>query len=753
MGPIEPILVAVGKRTADEKAVCDNALYRDRFTPGYVLRDRDAAEVDALLRKMTLKEKADQLRGTSKGTKDNMNWKDIFRSPDDPKNGIRGFMYRDGPRGLNLEARCPEGDNCYSTAFPVEIARGATFDTNLEYRIGKAAADETLASGNTILLAPSINILRHPAWGRAQESYGEDSYLLGKLGTAFVVGVQEYIPACSKHFLANNVENERQQTDAVMDEQTLREIYGTAFEMTIRDGGVACVMASYNKLNGTNVAENRHVLTEMLRDDFAFKGFVISDWWALANPFKVDLAPAVYQASAKKSLEAGLDLEAPWSLNYEELESLVQEGKLNPSLIERSARRVLTEKVRFHIARLDANIGLKKPLTHLGEKRSIEGNEAHLDLAYEAALKSAVLLKNEKELLPIDRKKVKTVAVLGAVVPYEQRAYADRPSGRVDFSKDVTIGDNGSSRVAVDPKKSIGPEDGIQQAAGKGVRVVRGNTVDVAKNADFVVVIAGLTPGDEGEEYTGAGDRKSFALDAKIKGTPQNDLIEAAAALGKPMVVVLVGGSVIDMPWLQKVPAVVMSWYSGMQGGRALGDLLFGNENFSGKLPLSWPNRWEELPTFDPGVPNPVRMDYYLGYRYYDRNKLTPLFPFGFGKSFTTFKVDNLQVPCASVSKQGVVNVKVDVINTGKTKGDEVVFLFVSYPETKARRSVKELKGFQRVPLNPGQAAQITIPLRIADLKYWNAEKGAWEVESGPVKIMVGSSSADLPLSDVMTVR
>ena len=750
--PKPPVSVARGNRAPVVKNACTDARYEDPLSPGYRLSDAARDTADKLLRRLSLKEKADQIRGTSKGVKAALNWQDIFRSLDNAEKRIRGFRFRDGPRGLNLDAGCREGASCYATVFPTAIARGAAFDPELEYRIGRAVGDETVAAGHTMMLAPTINIVRHPAWGRTQESYGEDPFLLGKLGTAFVVGVQKYVPACAKHFIANNVEEKRSDTNALMDEQTLREVYGAAYEMAIREGGVACIMASYNKVNGIPVVEHSHILTDILRDDFGFEGFVVSDWWALANPFKVDLSPQVYEASAKRSLEAGVDMEMPWSLNYEYLEEMVEKGMIDEALVERSARRVLEQKARFNIANMDAPIGLDRPSTRLGDDASIKGNEAHLNLAYEAALESAVLLKNENGVLPIDTKKVKTVAVLGADVPYAQRKHASKPSGRIDFSTDVALGDLGSSRVNGDPKQSIGPYAGIKMAAGDGITVVRGNSATAAEAADFVVVVVGLTPGDEGEEYTGAGDRRSFALDAKIVGTPQRDLISAAVALGKPMAVVLVGGSVIEMPWLASVPAVVMSWYSGIEGGRALGELLFGKQNFSGKLPLTWPNRFDELPVFDPGVPNPVNMDYYLGYRYYDEKTLTPLFPFGHGESYTTFEYANLEVPCGTVTKDGIVTVKADVTNTGTVSGEEVVFLFVAYPETKARRPVKALKGFTRVRLAPKETRQVTIPLRIRDLRYWDVEKHRWEVETGKVTVMVGGTSNDLPLSDVFEV-
>ncbi len=753
VGWTAPVPVKVENRGPCPKQRCTDARYLDAYSPGYSPDPAVTKKVKETLSTLSLKERADQMRGTPHGPQEDRNWKDIFRSPDNTDNKIRGFVFRDGPRGVNLDAGCKEGHTCYSTAFPVEMARGAAFDTALEHRIGQATGDETLAAGHGFMLSPTINIVRHPAWGRAQESYGEDPYLLGRLASAYIVGVQEYVPACSKHYIANNIEKQRRESNAVLDEQTLREVYGRAYEMTIKDAGVACIMASYNKVNGINAALNRHLLTDLLRDDFGFRGLVVSDWWGLGNNFDVNLEKEKYETVAKGGVEAGCDMEMPWSLNYEHLESLVKRGDLAEEQIATSAARILEQKYRFHIADMNGDMGLKRPITKLDDQGNIVGNEKHLDLAYEAAVETAVLLKNENSTLPIDREKVKTVAVLGQVVPYEQRRYASKPSGKIDFARDVTLGDLGSSRMNADPEKSIGPFDGIRLAAGETVKVVAGDSVKAAKDADFVVVVAGLTPGDEGEEYTGAEDRKSFALDDKIKGTPQTDLIRQAVKLGKPMAVVLVGGSVIDLPWLKEVPAVVMSWYPGIHGGRALGDLLFGIKNFSGKLPLTWPNRWEELPEFDPGAPNEVKMNYFLGYRYYDHKGIKPLFPFGHGLSYTNFAYNNLEVPCGTVTKKGVVQVKVDVVNQGNRSGDEIAFLYVSYPETKARRPVKELKGFARVSLEPGQAKQVTIPLRISDLKYWNTEKSAWEVESGKVKIMVGGNPAAFALSDFVVVE
>jgi beta-glucosidase len=729
------------------KMSCGDSAYGDPYTPGYVQDPAVLAQVQSTLGSMSLAEKVQQMRGTDTGA--NQNYSDIFRTTDNTSKGIRGFLFRDGPRGVNLAAQLPAGKKGYSTSFPVPMARGATFDLDLELRIGIAAGDETTASGNTMLLAPTTNILRHPAWGRAQETYGEDPYLLGRFGSAFVAGVQQFIPACAKHYAANNIENGRASANAQMDEQTLREIYARHFEMMIKDGGVACIMAAYNLVNGTKSTQSKHLLTDLLRSDFGFKGFVLSDWWAMP-PGNGTATTDALKANATQAVQAGLDMELPWAYNYAQLETLTGDGlPLSLAIVNQAAGRILEQKFRFKVAKVGQQGGLKPATTTLSAEGSIENNAAHIQIAQEASLKSMTLLKNDNGTLPIKRT-VKTIAVVGANVSYHV-VLTDQADGQIHFATDPRIGDLGSSRVFPDPAKSSGPFAGIKEIAGASINVVSGADATVAQNADFVVVVAGLTPQDEGEEYTGAGDRSNFQLDGKAGGTLQNNLITQVAALKKPMVVVLEAGSVVDMPWLSQVPAVVMAWYPGMDGGRALGKLLFGDANFSGKLPITWPKQWADEPVFNGGAT--TTMDYFIGYRWFDNKKIAPLFPFGHGLSYTTFQYSNLQVPCSDVTKNGVVDVKVDITNTGNVAGDEVAFLFVSYPSSAARRPAKELKGFYRVSLSPGQSKRVTIPLRVSDLKFWNTSANAWQVESGTVQIMVGPSSADLPLKDTMTVK
>jgi beta-glucosidase len=730
------------------KMECTSNEYCDPYAVGYTPSKDVQQAVNLMLGSMSLSEKADQLRGTNPGG--GSNFSDIFRTPDNNNKGIRGFQFRDGPNGVNLAAQLPQGKNGYSTSFPVPMARAATFDIDLEYKIGLAIGDEVLASGNTMMLAPCVNVLRHPAWGRAQETYGEDPYLLGRMGTAFTVGVQQFVPTCVKHYAANNIENGRGSANSEMDEQTLREVYGRHFEMIVRDGGVACVMASYNLVNGKKATQNKHLLNEILRDDFGFQGFVMSDWWAMP-PGTAGASPDALSANAAEAMNAGLDLELPWAYNYQQLEAITGPGKpISEATLTKAASRILEQKYRFKIAKLNETPGLRPPQTTLSDLNSIEDNQDHIAIAHQAALEAITLLKNENHTLPIKKDSVHTIAVIGAEVPYHV-VNTDRASGTIKFYSDPRLGDLGSGRVFPDPAKSTGPLAGIKKIAGSGINVVSGKSASLADNADFVVVVAGLTPEDEGEEYTGAGDRPNFSLDGKSGTNAQNNLIAAVAAKGKPMVVVLEGGSVIDMPWLNNVPAVVMAWYPGMDGGRALGELLFGEANFSGKLPISWPKKWADEPVFNAG--STTQMDYYLGYRHFDKRAIAPLFPFGHGLSYTSFEYSHLQVPCSTINKDAVVNVQVDVKNTGTVKGDEVAYLFVSYPSTSVRRPIKELKGFHRVSLEPGQTKRITFSLRVGDLKYFDMGSNSWKIESGPVQIQVGPNAATLPLKDTMTVN
>lgn len=733
------------------------------YAPGYTPDPTVRSRVQQMMAKMTLPEKADQMRGMPAGPGGAFSFTDIQRSKNTAT--VRGFTYRDGPRGMDLgedingalpNAALVDGQWVgYSTSFPVSIARGASFDLDLEYAIGEAIGDEMQAAGQTVALAPLVNLLRHPLWGRGQESYGEDPFHVGRLASAMTVGIQQHVAATAKAYTAYDIENGRATNNSVMDEQTLRETYGRPFRMVVQDGGVAAVMASYNQVNAVKSTQNPHTLGDVLRGDFGFRGFVISDWWAMPPATDLTVTGDVLALYANDALAAGLDVELPWALTYGSLEQLAAGSPLVAAQIDTAVARILEQKVRFNADSLTGAVGVGAPQTRFANSR-IYCDADHVALAERAALESMVLLKNDDATLPIQG--AHKVAVLGAKVP------VSAPNGGVTqlaFATDTNTGDLGTSRVFHDPAKGVGPFAGIAAAAPAGVTVVAGSTAADASDADFIVVVAGLTAGDEGEEYTPAGDRTSFGLDAKRSDASlQASLIASAAALGKPMVVVLEGSSVMDMPWLSSVPAVVMAFYPGMAGGAALGKLLWGQVdgqayNFSGKLPFTW-SALSDYGTFK-SPSGTTNYDYDEGYRAFDRRAISPMYPFGYGLSYTKFAYRKLQLGCLDMSQGAVLPVAVNVANTGTVAGDEVVMVFVSFPDTAARRPDKELKGFARVHLEAGEEKQVIIPVRLADLDYFQTNAadggtGKWVVETGSVKVMVGGSSAELPLSAVVSV-
>jgi beta-glucosidase len=771
------------------------------FAPGYTPDPAVQQKVDSTVAKMSLTDKAWQMRGTKYGNPFGAQYSDIQRSYD--VTGIRGFRYRDASRGMNLgEDMSGHKPNAgilnsehvgFSTTFPVSMARGAAFDLDLEYAVGEAIGDEMQAAKETLLLAPCMNILRHPFWGRAQETYGEDSFHVGRLATAMVIGVQKHIAANAKHFMAYDIEKKREQNNSEMDEQTLREVYGRHFRMVVQDGGVSSVMASYNKVRGTKSTQNKHTLTDVLRTDFGFKGFVLSDWWAMPASSKASTDPTILKSDAVMAVKAGLDVELPWALSFGQLESIVNtKGGLTEEDINTSAKRVLEQKFRFNADPVNGEVGLGTH--HAGYSKSrISCDGTHIALSEKAALESMVLLKNDGAL-PF-KPSVTKIAVVGATVPYvTTNGGSTNTGGLVNFAQDTRTGDLGSSRVYSDPAKEIGPFAGICMAAGgtpmetrdkntgslvsgtcenaPAVAVTTATTssgdmsavMQAASEADFVVVMAGLTAQDEGEEYTLAADRDSFSLDAKQTDPKymglQDKVVQAVAGLGKPMVVVLEGASVIDMPWLTNpnVSAVVMAWYPGMVGGKALGKLLSGQANFSGKLPITWGKRKEDYDIWNGD--GTTSFGYYVGYHWFDLKGTAPVFPFGYGLSYTTYQYTNLQLGCTDMSQGAVLPVVVNVKNAGTVPGDEIVEVFISFPgrdQSLPRRFARELKGFTRVHLEAGQEKQITIPVRLADLDYFQSdgtmEGGKWAVDTGSMTVSVGTSSDKLTLSKTVMVN
>ena len=730
------------------------------------------ASVSAALSRMSPADKATQMIGVPIGT---LNYWDIMRSPDARVDGlgtIRGYWYRDVDRGVNLDAGQPNredsGDN-FSTVFPVASVRAASWDLDLEKRVGEAVGDETAASLNNVALAPCMNIVRHPYWGRTQETYGEDMYHIGRMASAFTVGLQQYVVGCAKHFAANNIEKGRSWQNAIMNEQTLREIYGRHFEMVVQDGGVGCVMASYNKINGVKNTQNKHLLRDILKapieqGGFGFGGFVISDWWAMPGDQNAppDLDSA--QKLANEALQAGLDLEVPWSLHYS-TETLAEAEQ---SLVDDSARRILEQKYRFKTARDTDPWGARAPKSTLSNG-SISTNLEHEALAEEAELESAVLLTNgtpSAAVLPLtSAEKIAVVgpdevfSLISSSVPKSCGGDLDLLRGpcTFQFATDVALGDRGSSRVNGDPARAVGPFAGIQAAAGSTREVISGNSAAAAESADTVVVVVGYTPGDEGEEYEIAlgGDRSTLDLPPG-----QNAFISSVLDLMKPTVIIVESGSIVNLPWLAHAnqnQATIWAGYGGIRAGAALGKLIFGAANFSGKMPMAWPTQAEldRMPfkTSESQIELYTTMGYFFGYREYDRRKaagqaVNLLFPFGHGLSYSSFEYSQLVVPCQAVTPEAVINVSVDVKNTSSVDGDEIAMLFVKPPSKSARisgdRPVKELKSFARVRVKAGQTLTVQLPLRIRDLRRWEGDAhGKWIIDSGEYTLLVGKNADD----------
>ncbi len=654
------------------------------------------AGIDALIAQMTLKEKVAQLTG-SQGLFDlaimpfRYNYKP-FTAGANRRLGIPPLRFTDGPRGVALH---------HSTCFPVPMARGATFDVELEERVGEAMGVEARAQGADLLGSVCINLLRHPGWGRAQETFGEDPHHLGEMGVAQVRGLQRHVMACVKHFACNSIEESRFKVDVRVDERTLREVYLPHFKKCI-DAGAACVMSAYNQVNGEWCGHHAELQRKILRDEWGFDGYVISDFVFCVR-------------DGVAGIEGGLDVEMPFPWRYgRRLRKRVERGEVSEALIDGAVRNVLRQKLRF--APLE-------PATGVGRARVACGE--HVELAREVARKSIVLLKNESDVLPLDVTQLRRVAVLGPL--------ADVPN----------IGDRGSSRVR--PPRVVTALQGIKGVVGDRVEVHsdRGGNLararKLAREADVVVLVVGLGAVEEGEYIPFprmGGDRMDLDLPRA-----QRELIEAVAEENSRCAVVLEGGSAITVrSWVDRVPALLMAWYPGMEGGRAIAEILFGAVSPSGKLPLTFPRSGEQEVPFDKTASR-VTYGYDHGYRHFDRQGLEPEFPFGFGLSYTRYAYDELAVRTASLGAEDTLRIEVRVTNAGEWAGEEVAQLYIGFDDSVIQRAPRELKGFQRVRLDPGESRQLHFELPVSELAHYDAAAQGWCVEPMTYGLYVGGSS------------
>jgi beta-glucosidase len=648
--------------------------------------------------------------------------------------GIPPVAFTDGPRGVICG---------HSTSFPVSMARAATWDVDLERRVGDVIGKEARAQGANYWGGLCINLVRHPSMGRAEETYGEDPWLTGEMAVAVMQGVQRHnVMACAKHFALNSQETARFKNDVQIDERTLREVYLPHFRKVV-EHDVASFMSAYNKVRGEWCGENRHLLTTILREDWGFRGFVTSDWFLGVH-------------DGAKGVHAGLDIEMPIGKYYgESLKTLVEEGVVPESEIDESVRRILRTKLRY-LTRED-------PMEYPPE---LAAAPEHTALAREVAEKGMVLLKNDGPLLPLDKATTKTIAVVG------------------HLADDENTGDRGSSNVS--PPYRTSALQGIQDYLGSGAVVLHADGSDldevtrVAGEADVVLIVAGsrhdevgeyIVGGEDGKELTGGmavggygrlrpdGPEERGAMVFQMWGQDEptvfaggdrvplslkeRDLtvIEAATKANANCVAALVGGSVFTMEeWKDEVPAILMAWYFGMEGGHALARVLFGEVNPGGKMPLTTPKDETQLPFFDEFA-DVSEYGPYHGYTLVDREGDEPAFPFGHGLSYTTYAYDNLTVGTPEVGPDGRLEVTVDVTNTGERAGEEIVQLYVGFEGSKVERPVKLLRAFDKVTLGPGETKTVPLSVAVKDLAWFNPDANAWEIEPMTYGVLVGPSS------------
>ncbi len=670
--------------------------------------DHDAVtkRVDALLSTMTLAQKINQIRGLQTETIDG-----LYYAGEDNDLNIAPFKMVDGPRGART------GN---ATAFPVAIARAATFDVALERRVGMAIGREVAARGGNVLLAPTINLLRHPGWGRAQETYSEDTYHTGAMGVAFVSGTQNYVLASPKHLAVNNVEITRFDMSAHISARVLHEVYLPHFKRCVIEGAAASIMSAYNKVNGVYCGENETLLTTILRDDWGFRGFVESDWFLGAR-------------STAASLNAGMDIEMPTGFRFsdEKIQSAIENGELDEATISRAAARVLYQKIGWNLQAMAEDA----PDTNVIECA------AHLSLAREVAQKSMVLLKNENQVLPI------SAATTGAQLTDSAPPLSIAIVGHL--ANTINLGDRGSSMVT--PTEAITPLAGIlSHIEDHGYHC----TVDFVENEfsclehyDMCIAVVGFTYREEGEfiptqqveagndGLARGGDRENLTLP-----DGQRAIIEAAIKHAKKTIVVLEGGSAVQVrDWIDKVDALLMAWYPGCRGGEAIADVLFGAINPSGKLPVTIPKHLDQLPPFDMASLN-VEHGFLQGYRFLGNNE--PEFPFGFGLSYTRFTLDGLYLRRHDHGFQ----ITVDVTNIGDVAGAAVPQIYLSNSNSAILRANITMKGFGRVNLEPGESASVIFEVTDETLAYYDEASASWRMESCEYTFSCGFDSATMLL-------
>ena len=717
---------------------------RKAETPVYLDESRPLEErVEDALSRMTLEEKVKILHAQSK-----------FSSAGVPRLGIPDLWTTDGPHGIRPEVLWDEwsqagwtNDSC--VAFPALTCLAATWSEEMSALYGKSIGEEARYREKDVLLGPGVNIYRTPLNGRNFEYMGEDPYLASRMVVPYIQEVQKNgVAVCVKHFALNNQESLRHQYDAIIDDRTLNEIYLPAFKAAVQEGGAWSIMGAYNLYKGQHLCHNQYILNDILKKDWGFDGAVISDWGgchdtdqAITNG--LDLEFGTWTDGLTMGATNGYDA---YYLADPYLERL-RDGRASEEVLNEKARRVLRLNFRTAMRKDKPNGSLCSP--------------EHYDAARRIADEGIVLLKNNDNVLPISRKAGSRILVVGE-----------------NAVKMMTVG-GGSSSLKV--QREVLPLDGIRAAAGEGVTVEfeRGYVGDIsgsyngvvtgqdlsesrsaeeliedaclkAKDADAVIFIGGLNK----SSHQDCEDSDRFGL-----GLPygQDAVIEALAKVNPRLAVVIVSGNAVAMPWVDNVNAIVEAWYCGSQSGTALADIIFGDVNPSGKLPVTFPVRLEDNGAHALGAYDPASTEahysegIFVGYRWAQKKDIKPLFAFGHGLSYTTFSYSEAEISRTTMSENGKVTVSVNVTNTGDREGKEIVQLYIGDDECSVERPVMELKAFRKVSIKPGETVRVSFPVNADMLKFYGND--GWTLEKGSFTAYVGAASDDIRTSAKFNVK
>ncbi len=668
------------------------------------------ARADKLLEQMTLEEKASLTSG-----------RDAWSTQPIGRLGLPYMWVADGPHGLR---RAPStdtwgyGDQAPATCFPTASALAASWDVDLLFRTGQALGEEAQALGVNVLLGPGVNIKRSPLGGRNFEYFSEDPLLAGELAAAYINGVQSQgVGTSLKHFAANNQETGRMFMNSRVDDRTLNEIYLTPFEIAVRKAQPWTVMACYNRVQGTYGSQSFDLLSRKLKQEWGFEGIVVSDWDAVVDRVA--------------GIKAGMHLEMPGKPGYltnQEVVDAVRSGELDEERLDELVREIL-------ITVLKADDSAKK--------EADQKLEEHHQLAREIAAEAIVLLKNAGGLLPLAKDRYRRIAVIGefAVNPrYQGNGSSEVKPPRVDRFLEILeteYGEGAEIRYAPGYRLDDDVDFSLIPEASR-----------LAAESDLALVLAGLP-----QQYESEGiDRLHIDLPPS-----HNRLISEVAAVQKNLVVVLTNGSAIAMPWAQDVPAIVEAWLGGQAGAGAAADVIFGSVNPSGKLAETFPSRLQDTPAFlnFPGEQGESTYGerLFVGYRYFEARDIAPLFPFGHGLSYTTFDYERLTVSSQRITDTEELVVTATIANTGEVAGKEVVQLYVADPVSSLQRPVKELKGFAKVSLAPGERRDVRFVLDDRAFSLYDPRRSRWVAESGDFEIAIGASSADIRLTETIRLR